>query len=109
MKNVVIQPEFIEFQTKDGLNLPGLLYKAEKGRDVAICLHGNGSSSVFYTEKRNQSFASTLAEKDISTLYFNNRGVGIIKKIYVRHGKKEEKKWFGMAYEKIKECVEDID
>ena len=45
------KPQFVEFTTKDGLTLPGLLYR----------------------------------------------------------GKKEERKRFGMAYEKIKECIEDID
>ncbi|MEK7542959.1 MAG: DUF1749 domain-containing protein [Patescibacteria group bacterium] len=109
MKNTTLQPEFIEFQTKDGLTLPGLLYKAKKRRAVAIFLHGNGSSSVFYNEAKNRILASALAEKNISTLYFNNRGAHIIKNLHVRHGKKDERKRFGMAYEKIKGCVADID
>jgi dienelactone hydrolase len=109
MKNIVLRPEFVEFQTRDGLKLPGLLYRAKKMRAVAINLHGNGSSSVFYNEKKNRVFASALAKKNISTLYFNNRGAHIIKKLYVRRGKKVEGKQFGMAYEKIKECIADID
>lgn len=103
-----MEPKFIEFQTKDGLTLPGLLYKA-KGEAALIYLHGNGSSSVFYDETNNHPLASALAKKNISTLYFNNRGAHNIKKLYVRKGKKEARKRFGMAYEKIKECVEDID
>ncbi len=103
------QLKFIEFQTKDGLTLPGLLYEAEKRKAVVIYLHGNGSSSVFYDEAENRVFAETLAKKDVSILYFNNRGAHIIKKLYVRHGKEEERKRFGMAYEKIKDCIIDID
>lgn len=102
------KPEFVEFQTKDGLTLPGLLYKA-KSKAVVIYLHGNGSSSVFYDETENRLLASALAKKNISTLYFNNRGAHNIKKLYVRKGKKEVRRRFGMAYEKIKECIEDID
>jgi len=103
------QPEFIEFQTKDGLTLPGLLYCGKKDKAVVVYLHGNGSSSIFYDEVENRPLASALAKKNISILYFNNRGAHIIKKLNVRQGKKDERKRFGMAYEKIKECVEDID
>ncbi len=103
------KPEFIEFQTKDGLTLPGLLYRGNKDKSVVIYLHGNSSSSIFYDEVKNRPLVSALAKKNISTLYFNNRGAHIIKKLYVRHGKKEERKRFGMAYEKIKECIADID
>ena len=104
-----MEPKFIEFKTKDGLTLPGLLYGSKKDKAVVIYLHGNGSSSVFYDEPKNRPFASALARKKISILYFNNRGAHNIKKLYVRKGKKEERKRFGMAYEKIKECVQDID
>jgi len=104
-----MRPEFIEFKTKDGLTLPGLLYQGEKDKAVVIYLHGNGSSSVFYDEAKNHPLASALSKKNISIMYFNNRGAHNIKKLYVRKGKKEEQKRFGMAYEKIKECVEDID
>ncbi len=103
------KPEFVEFQTKDGLTLPGLLYQGKEDKVAVIYLHGNGSSSVFYDETENQILASALSKKNISILYFNNRGAHIIKKLYVRHGKKEERKRFGMAYEKIKECILDID
>lgn len=103
------KPEFIEFQTKDGLTLPGLLYRGKEDKAVVIYLHGNGSSSIFYNETKNRALASALAKKNISTFYFNNRGAHIIKKLYVKLGKKEKRKRFGMAYEKIKECIEDID
>lgn len=105
----MIKPEFIEFPTKDGLTLPGLLYRGEKDKAVIINLHGNGSSSVFYDETKNRPLVSALAKKNVSILYFNNRGAYNVKKLYVRRGQKEIKKRFGMAYEKIKECVEDID
>ena len=104
-----MKPEFIEFNTKDGLTLPGLLYGGKKDKAAVIYLHGNGSSSVFYAETKNHPLASALAKKNISILYFNNRGAHLVKRLTIRHGKKETRKRFGMAYEKIKECVKDID
>src|SRR3989338_8167344 len=104
-----MKSEFVEFKTKDGLTLPGLLYRNKKDKAVVIYLHGNGSSSVFYNETENHPLASALAERGISTLYFNNRGAHIIKNLRVRRGKTEKRKPFGMVYEKIKECVADID
>ena len=84
------KPEFVEFGTKDGLSLPGLLYRA-RGKAALIYLHGNGSSSVFYNETENRYLASALAKKNISTFYFNNRGAHLIKKLTVRKSGKEER------------------
>lgn len=104
-----MQPEFIEIQTKDGLYLPGLFYVSKASKKVAIFLHGNGSSSVFYNEKVNKIFAEELNKKGISTLYFNNRGAHLIKIFKKEIRGKLIKKRFGMAYEKIKDCVFDIE
>ena len=101
--------KFIEFDTSDGLTLPGLLYEAKDSRKVAIFLHGNGSSSVFYDENENKDLPNELNKKGISLLMFNNRGAHIIKKLNVKNGDEIERKRFGCAYEKIKDCVLDID
>src|SRR3989338_10719081 len=103
------KPQYIEFPTADGLTLPGLLYSTKNSDSAAIYLHGNGSSSIFYDEHKNRLLAEALSKKNIATLYFNNRGAHIIKKLNVKTGNKETRKYFGMAYEKIKECVYDID
>jgi len=104
-----IEPKFIEFKTKDGLTLPGLLYETKGSKTAAIDLHGNGSSSFFYDESENRPLAEALGKIGVSILYFNNRGAHIIKKLNVVRGKKTKRRRFGMAYEKIKECVPDID
>lgn len=104
----MINPEFVEFKTKDGLTLPGLLYST-RGKEVIINLHGNGSSSVFYWREENEIFAETLAKKDISIFYFNNRGAHIIKRLTIKKGGYQKRTRFGMAYEKIKDCIKDID
>ncbi|MEK7579022.1 MAG: DUF1749 domain-containing protein [Patescibacteria group bacterium] len=102
-------PQFVEIKTGDGLALPGLLYTSSKSKSLAIFLHGNGSTSVFYDGNENRIFADALAKKGISTLFFNNRGAHIIKKLNVQKGKKKDRKAFGMAHEKIRGCIEDID
>lgn len=93
-------------KTRDGLVLPGLLYRPKRSSKVLISLHGNGTSSVFYDEKENESLSKELAKKSISFFTFNNRGAHIKKNFQVGKGKKVSK---GMAYELIKECIEDID
>jgi dienelactone hydrolase len=102
-------PKFVDFQTYDGLTLPGLLYETKGSKKVVIYLHGNGSSSIFYGEKEHRDLPETLYKKGISTLKFNNRGANVIKGMDVVKGNKVERKLFGMAYEKIKDCVPDID
>ena len=101
--------EFVEFETEDGLTLPGLLYKAKGSKKVAIYIHGNGSSSIFYDESEHRDLPKELNNKEISFLKFNNRGAHIIKKLNVKVGENVERKKFGCAYEKIKDCVLDID
>lgn len=104
-------PQFIEFKTKDGLTLPGLLCESERAKAVAIYLHGNGSSSVFYdfNTGKQKFFASALDRRGISILFFNNRGAHIIKKLKIKRRGKLIRKSYGMTFEKIKECILDID
>lgn len=102
-------PDYLAFLTSDGLTLPGLLYHAHKKRACAIYLHGNGSSSIFYHPEENRIMAAVLARKNIAIFYFNNRGAHLIKKLTVRRGEKSARRHFGMAYEKIKDCLADID
>ena len=73
-------PKFVDFKTSDGLTLPGLLYEAKGSKKVVIYLHGNGSSSIFYDEKKYRDLPEASTEKGISILKFNNRGANIIKK-----------------------------
>lgn len=98
-----------EFKTEDGLTLPGILYEVKNSKKVAIFLHGNGSSSIFYDQNDNLDLPNELNKKGISLFKFNNRGAHIIKKLNVNAGDEIERKKYGCAYEIIKECVQDID
>lgn len=103
MKN----PVLVQIKTQDGLTLPGLLYEAPKSKRAMIFLHGNGSTSVFYDDDQRLELAEALNKKGISFLMFNNRGSHYIKKL--RIDGEDKSKRYGMAYEKIKECIQDID
>lgn len=103
------QPRYVSFRTADGLNLPGLLYETTKKKSVAIYLHGNGGADVFYNAQAKQSIGHELLRHNVATLYFNNRGAYQIKHLYVQRDKKVTRRPYGTAYEKIKECLYDID
>ena len=106
----MMKPKFVDFETSDGLTLPGLLYETKESKKAVIYLHGNGSSSVFYDEKEHRDLPEVLGKKDIAFFKFSNRGAGIIQKLNIRKkGSEMERKPFGMAHEKIKDCVLDID
>lgn len=100
----------VKFKTKDKLLLPGLLLEpARKTRRVAINLHGNGSSSVFYSVDQTNAFAKELNKRGIAYFPFNNRGAHYVKKLtVVKNGEKDKVK-IGTAYELIKDCIKDID
>lgn len=76
-------PLLVRIKTEDGLTLPGLLYEADKSKKIAIQLHGNGSTSVFYFDDRRDEQVKALNERGISFLLFNNRGALNIKKLDV--------------------------
>ncbi len=105
MKN----PTLVQIKTEDGLTLPGTLFEAKDSKKAAIHLHGNGSSSVFYTRNQRPEQVAALNQKGISFLLFNNRGAQYIHKLDVEKNGEVERKRFGMAYEKIKDCIKDID
>lgn len=100
----------LEFPTVDGLNLPGLLYEPDTKTDkVTILLHGNGSSSIFYSPERGAIYAKYLNKKGIAYFPFNNRGAHIIKRLTKRVNGTEERLNYGCAFELIKECIFDIN
>lgn len=102
--------QLVQFQSTDHLWLPGLLYEpVRRTRKAAIFLHGNGSASVFYSSIRMNAYARALNSAGIAFLPFNNRGAHYIKKLKksLKTGSKYLK--LGTAYERIKDCIKDID
>ncbi|MDP2692008.1 MAG: hypothetical protein Q8O88_00025 [bacterium] len=77
-------PAIVQIRIEDGLTLPGLFYEAPNSKKAAIFLHGNESSSVFYSDDLREKQANALNSKGISYLLFNNRGAHYIKKLDVQ-------------------------
>lgn len=103
-------PELTIFTSTDGLRLPGLLYKPDAPNDsVALYLHGNGSSSIFYSARTMNAIAEKLNKQGIAFFPFNNRGAHFIKSLKKGEGMAEERVQMGMTYELIRECIFDID
>ncbi|HSN68704.1 MAG TPA: hypothetical protein VLV48_05630, partial [Thermoanaerobaculia bacterium] len=100
----------ISFRTTDGLALPGLLYEPRRGStEVALFLHGNGDASVFYSARRTNAFAEEMTRRGIAFFAFNNRGAHLIKRLGRKRAGRGESLLLGMTYEKIRDCVHDID
>jgi pimeloyl-ACP methyl ester carboxylesterase len=91
----------IRFETADGLDLAGLLYEPKRstGRAV-IFLHGTGGASIFES-KRTNLLADVFTRHGIAYFAFNNRGAHVMKRMNAA--------WAGSAYERIRDCVPDID
>lgn len=89
--------ELVRFEATDGLRLAGLLYSPpRRTRRAIVWLHGTGGASVFES-KRTSILGAELTARGFAFFPFNNRGAHII----TRSG--------GMAYERIRDCVFDID
>lgn len=104
--------QLTHFETTDNFLLPALLYEPKSKTDkVALYLHGNGSSSVFYNSDTMNPLGEELTNVGISFFPFNNRGAHWIKKLSknIKGVEKEERIPYGMTYELIKECTNDID
>jgi pimeloyl-ACP methyl ester carboxylesterase len=89
--------ELVRFEATDGLRLSGLLYTPRRRtRKAVVFLHGTGGASVFEA-KRTNILGAELTARGFAFFPFNNRGAHIV----TRAG--------GMAHERIRNCVFDID
>ena len=95
----------VRFPTTDGLELAGLLYEPRRATTrVIVFLHGTGGASVFES-KRTNVLASEFLARGIAYFPFNNRGAGLMK----WHRGSKGRVGGGMAFERIRDCVPDID
>lgn len=109
MTQIHMQTHLIHVQTSDNLRLPGLLFEPKKKtHKVALYLHGNGTSSVFYS-KSTPILAKKLTDAGIAYFPFNNRGAHLMKSFKIKTDEKEKRLMYGTAYELIIDCIKDID
>ena len=91
----------LRFDATDGAPLAGMLFEPRRRSSrVAIFLHGTGGASVFES-KRTNALAAALAREGLAYFAFNNRGAHVVRRLGRDLG--------GMAFEKIRDCVFDID
>lgn len=103
--------ELIKFKSTDGIALPALLYKPKSPtKKVAIWLHGMGDSGVFYNSDRTNALGQNLTDRSIAFFSFNNRGAHYKKVLHqTSPDGKDNRINGGSRYEKIADCVQDID
>jgi pimeloyl-ACP methyl ester carboxylesterase len=91
----------LRFDATDGAPLAGLLFEPRRRTARAVIfLHGTGGSSVFES-KRTNALATAFTRAGIAWFTFNNRGAHLVRRLGRDLG--------GMAFEKIRDCVFDID
>src|SRR3954454_1357462 len=91
----------VRFEATDGVALAGVLYEPRRAsKRVIVWLHGGGGASIFESRRTNL-LAATFIERGIAFFPFNNRGSGIVRRAGKNLG--------GSAFERIRDCVADID
>jgi pimeloyl-ACP methyl ester carboxylesterase len=91
----------VRFEATDDVALAGLLYApARKTNRAIIWLHGGGGASVFESRRTNL-LAQVFVDRGIAFFPFNNRGSSVVRRAGRDLG--------GAAYERIRDCVADID
>mgnify|MGYP004532891637 FL=1 len=102
-KTYAMITKIIKFNTTDGIILDGYLNKCQKNTNsILIQIHGMTSNCF---KNRDNIISNKVAELNIDTLCFNNRGSEIIKYCQKENG---EKILQGTAYEDVEECFYDI-
>jgi pimeloyl-ACP methyl ester carboxylesterase len=97
--------ELVKFAATDGVELSGLLFEPQRRtRRAAVFLHGTGGASIFESNRTNL-LARELTSRGIAWLPFNNRGALLVR--WLRGTRRATRG--GMAYERIRDCVHDID
>jgi pimeloyl-ACP methyl ester carboxylesterase len=95
----------VRFEATDGVELTGLLFEPKRATNRAIVfLHGTGGSSVFES-KRTNAMAAALLQSSVAYFPFNNRGALVMRRM--KAGRRNVQG--GCAYERIRDCVYDID
>ena len=98
---------FCRTVTKDKLRLDGLLFEPNKKSKIAV-LHIHGMAGNFYENFFLDSMAKEYTKAGYTFLTANNRGHDYIADIK-KEGSKEQFKRIGDTFEKIEDCILDIN
>ena len=111
MKRIASEPlcRLIRFEASDGVELGGLLYEpAAKSKRAVLFLHGTGGSSIFDSGRTN-ILAAEFVRHGFAYFPFNNRGAHLSRRLKQRVKGKARSISGGAAFERIRDCVADID
>jgi pimeloyl-ACP methyl ester carboxylesterase len=101
--------EFLYGWTSDGLRLEGNHWSANKKDTCVVCTHGMSGNIIenYFAVILGQE----LSKRDIGFIYGHNRGYNHINDIRTREKKNNGyvTKRIGVAYERFKECIYDIN
>jgi pimeloyl-ACP methyl ester carboxylesterase/predicted nucleotidyltransferase len=100
--------ELDEYMSTDGLVMP-LLLAQDSQKNLIIYIHGNGSASCISRPEFINKLYAGLKISQFDLLAANNRGSNYITQLKKHDGTNVEKVFYGMTYELINECVNDID
>ena len=98
---------FCRVVTADKLRLEGLLFEPDRKSNIAV-LHIHGMAGNFYENIFLDSMADEYTKAGYALLSFNNRGHDYIADFQIV-GSKENQKRIGDAFEKIEDCILDIE
>ncbi len=101
---MMLKGELVRINTKDNLELQGILFEPKVKKDVAL-IHVHGWVGNFYENKLIESIAGDAAAEGIAFLSFNNRGAGIVTEF---RKKPKSNVIAGGSLEKFEECIIDI-
>ncbi len=106
-----MQATQISFITNDRLHLHGLHYNPTTSDKLAIFIHGTGDSHILKKGPLLRTLSEGLSNKDYNLMAFDNRGSRYISSLKKtdKDGQEIENVKAGMAYERIADCVKDID
>jgi len=96
--------KLLSFEATDGVRLSGLLYEPRRrSRRAILFLHGMGTS--VFDQRRTNIFGDAFARAGIAYFPFDNRGSQVVRRLR----RKRRGISGGMAHERIRESIHDID
>lgn len=99
----------VRFAASDGVELSGLLFEPKRAtKRAAIFVHGTGGASVF-DAKRTNLLADRFVREGLAWFAFDNRGAHLVRRLKARRGTRIRSVMGGMAHEKIREAIHDLD
>ncbi|MCL5783975.1 MAG: alpha/beta fold hydrolase [Patescibacteria group bacterium] len=103
-----LKAKIVRLQTKDNLELQGLLFETEQPTKSAV-IHIHGWTGNFYENIFLEHIAQGLIDKSFSFLTFNNRGAGFVQEFMKKNGSNIEYAKLGGSLERFEDCLIDIE